>query len=72
MQLKVLLSFPGKQAEEKQNVPIEQIRKSSVSIIPLLSVFLTGDVVKTLQIFRLSKLPKNVGMQTNGENFSAY
>lgn len=39
------MDFRRKQAEEKQKMPIEQIRKNCILLI---SEFLTGDMVKTL------------------------
>lgn len=42
------MDFRRKQAEEKQKMPIEQIRKNCISVILLISEFLTGDMVKTL------------------------
>lgn len=48
MQRKISMSFRRKQTEEKQKMPIEQIRRNCISVILLLSEFLTGDMVKTL------------------------
>lgn len=48
MQRKISMGFRRKQAEEKQKMPTEQIRKNCISVILLLSEFLTGDMVKTL------------------------
>lgn len=48
MQRKISMGFRRKQAEEKKKMPIEQIRRNCISVILLLSEFLTGDMVKTL------------------------
>lgn len=58
MQLKISLTFRRKQAKEKQNTSTEQIGKNSVSAISLVIVFFTGDMVKTLQKFKLPSFLK--------------